>query len=255
MPRPRVRWTRWRSARWCAVACSWRSRRGPPGARPRSRRCSCCSASGSPCRSARPRRPTACPTARESDLVRILDDLTARNERLAAEERDLQATRDRLASGDDTSATALQEAQQRAQTLGILAGTLPAQGPASCITVTDPTGKVDAAALLDAVEELRDAGAEAIAGRATCGSWRRRRSSTAPRAASSSTVGRVPAPYTILVIGDSHTLAAALRIPGGVVESLRNLGGDGVVDERTASQVTALRPASTPQYARPAASP
>jgi hypothetical protein len=34
-----------------------------------------------------------------------------------------------------------------------------------------------------------------------------------------------------------------------------NLGGDGVVDERTLVQVTALRPASTPQYARPAVSP
>jgi uncharacterized protein YlxW (UPF0749 family) len=63
------------------------------------------------------------------------------------------------------------------------------------------------------------------------------------------------APYTVTAIGDSHTLAAALRIPGGVVESLRNLGGDGVIDERTAVRVTALRPASTPQYAHPAASP
>jgi len=65
----------------------------------------------------------------------------------------------------------------------------------------------------------------------------------------------VQAPYTIVAIGDSHTLAAALRIPGGVVENLRNLGGDGIVDERTTVEVTALRPASTPQYARPAVSP
>ena len=101
-------------------------------------------------------------TARESDLVRILDDLTSRNERLAAEQRDLQATRDRLASGGDTSTTALQEARLRAQTLGILAGTLAAQGPGVVLTVTDPTGKIDAATLLDVVEELRDAGAEAI---------------------------------------------------------------------------------------------
>lgn len=193
-------------------------------------------------------------TARESDLVRILDDLTARNERLAAEERDLQATRDRLASGDDTSATALQEAQQRAQTLGILAGTLPAQGTGVAITVTDPTGRVDAAAILDVVEELRDAGAEAI----QVGAVRVVAQTAFVDGSPGSLVvdGRtVPAPYTILAIGDSHTLAAAMRIPGGVVESLRNLGGDGVVDERTLVQVTALRPASTPQYARPAVSP
>ncbi len=193
-------------------------------------------------------------TARESDLVRILDDLTARNERLAAEQRDLQSTRDRLASGDDSSATALQEARQRALTLGILAGTVAAQGPGVVLTVTDPTGKVDAATVLDVVEELRDAGAEAI----QIGDVR--------VVAQTSFVDGAPghlvvdgqtlqAPYTITAIGDSHTLSAALRIPGGVVESLRNLGGDGLVDERTTVQVTALRPASTPQYAHPAASP
>jgi uncharacterized protein YlxW (UPF0749 family) len=58
-----------------------------------------------------------------------------------------------------------------------------------------------------------------------------------------------------MAIGDSHTLSAALRIPGGVVESLRNLGGDGLVQELDSVQVTALRAASTPQYARPASSP
>ena len=65
----------------------------------------------------------------------------------------------------------------------------------------------------------------------------------------------VAAPYTVLAIGDSHTLSAALRIPGGVVQSLRNLGGDGVVQEMDTVGVTALRPAWTPQYARPAVSP
>src|SRR6266567_4589400 len=82
-------------------------------------------------------------TARESDLIRILDDLTSRNERLAAEQRDLQASRDRLASGGDSSATALREARQRAETLGILAGTLPAQGPDVVLTITNPTNKIN----------------------------------------------------------------------------------------------------------------
>ncbi len=193
-------------------------------------------------------------TARESDLVRILDDLTSRNERLAAEQRDLQATRDRLASGGDSSALALQEAQQRAQTLGILAGTLPAQGPGVVLTITDPTGKVDAATVLDVVEELRDAGAEAI----QVGDVRVVAQTAFVDGPPGDLVvdGRtVRAPYTVVAIGDPHTLSAALRIPGGVVESLRNLGGDGTVDERDSVTITALRPASTPQYARPAASP
>ncbi|MFI5098968.1 MAG: DUF881 domain-containing protein [Actinomycetes bacterium] len=193
-------------------------------------------------------------TARESDLVRILDDLTSRNERLAAEQRDLQATRDRLASGGDTSTTALQEARLRAQTLGILAGTLAAQGPGVVLTVTDPTGKIDAATLLDVVEELRDAGAEAI----QVGDVRIVAQTAFVDGAPGALVidgHTVSAPYTVLAIGDSHTLSAALRIPGGVVESLRNLGGDGIVQERDQVEVTALRPASTPQYAHPASSP
>jgi uncharacterized protein YlxW (UPF0749 family) len=193
-------------------------------------------------------------TARESDLVGILDDLTARNTRLAAEESDLRATRDQLAGGTDRSATALAEARKRADVLGILAGTLPAVGPGLVITVSDPQGKVDAAAILDAVEELRDAGAEAL----QIGSAR----IVAPTAFVDGSPGSIVvdgmtlrAPYTIAVIGDPRTMSAALRIPGGMVETLRGLGSDVNLAEPAQVQVTALRPASTPQYARPVASP
>ena len=190
-------------------------------------------------------------TARETDLVGILDDLTARNERLVAEQRDLQATRDALANGTNSSVTALAEARKRADTLGILAGTVPAQGPGLTIMVTDSQGKVDAASVLDAIEELRDAGAEAL------------QIATVRVVASTSFLdGRagtvvvdgvtLTAPYTILAIGDPRTMSAALRIPGGVVETLRGLGADAAVIETSTVTVTALRPASTPQYARPA---
>ena len=190
-------------------------------------------------------------TARETDLVGILDDLTARNERLAAEERDLQATRDQLANGTDRSVTALAEALKRAQTLGILAGTVAAQGPGLTVTVTDPQGKVDAATVLDAVEELRDAGAEAL----QIGSVRVVASTFFLDARPGTVVAdgtTLTAPYTLLAIGDPRTMSAALRIPGGVVETLRGLGADAAVVEAATVTVSALRPASTPQYARPA---
>ena len=46
--------------------------------------------------------------------------------------------------------------------LGILAGTKPAEGPGISLRIDDPRSQVDAAQVLDTIEELRDAGAEAI---------------------------------------------------------------------------------------------
>jgi uncharacterized protein YlxW (UPF0749 family) len=193
-------------------------------------------------------------TAREADLVGILDDLTARNERLAAEESDLQATKDQLTSGTDQTTTALQEARRRADTLGILTGTVPAIGPGIAVTITDSQGKVDAAALLDTIEELRDAGAEAL----QIGSVRVVASTSFLDGKPGSVVvdgTTLRPPYSIVAIGDPRTISAALRIPGGVVETLRGLGGDATIVEATNETVRALRPASTPQYAQPASTP
>ncbi len=101
-------------------------------------------------------------SARQEDLVRILDDLSNRSDRLRQETATLGATRDRLTSGTDRDRAALDEAQRRAQVLGVLAGTVPASGPGVVVTLTDPTGDVGADDLLNALEELRDAGAEAV---------------------------------------------------------------------------------------------
>ena len=60
------------------------------------------------------------------------------------------------------SRAALAETQRRAKVLGILAGTLPATGPGVVVAITDPQGKVRANVVLTVVQELRDAGAEAL---------------------------------------------------------------------------------------------
>ncbi len=180
--------------------------------------------------------------ARQEDLIGILNDLTARSERLRAELADLQASQQRLATGSDQQAAALEEAQRRVQTLGILAGTVPAQGPGIVLTIQDPKGKVPADVLLDALEELRDAGAEAI----QIGPVRVVASTYLLGDASGVSVDGVPvaAPYRFLVIGDPRTLSAALAIPGGVVDTVAAQGGGAAatVTSETHVVVSALRP-------------
>ena len=71
-------------------------------------------------------------------------------------------TRDRVSGGSNGTLAALEEARERARVLGILAGTLPAVGPGIELTISDPEGKVGSDVLLDTLQELRDAGAEAV---------------------------------------------------------------------------------------------
>lgn len=188
--------------------------------------------------------------ARTSDLVRILDDLGEQRERLAGETASLQATLDELRTGADRESAARQEARERLETLGILAGTVPAVGPGIVLTVSDPEDVVDAADLLDAVQELRDAGAEAM----QINDVRIVGSSSFIDSSDGIVIDGevVAAPYLIRAIGDPDTLASALAIPGGVIEGLSESGARAVVAEGTRVAVTALKDLPTAEYARPA---
>jgi uncharacterized protein YlxW (UPF0749 family) len=59
-------------------------------------------------------------------------------------------------------------------------------------------------------------------------------------------------PYRFRVIGDPGTLAAALDIPGGVLDVLRQREAQAVVTEHDSLQITSLRATPSPRYARPA---
>ncbi|MDP9434808.1 MAG: DUF881 domain-containing protein [Actinomycetota bacterium] len=201
-------------------------------------------------------------SARQEDLVRILDDLSNRDDRLRREVLALTASRERLATGRGSAQEALQEARRRAQVLGVLAGTVPAEGPGIVLTVTDPTGEVGADDLLDALEELRDAGAEAV--QVSGGSTGGGRAGTGPVRVVASTwflpqEGGVEVdgtllrpPYRFAVVGDAATMAAALAIPGGVVDNVEQQGGRARVVQLERVAVSALRPLERPRYARPA---
>ena len=99
-------------------------------------------------------------SARPADLLAVLDNLNRREAALRQEIADLQAS---LASLEtDGSDAALAEARARLAALSIQVGTVPATGPGVSMRLTDSSRQVGPEVLLDAVQELRAAGAEAI---------------------------------------------------------------------------------------------
>ena len=116
------------------------------------------------------------------------------------------------------------------------------------VRIADPKGAFEFQLLLDLVQELRDAGAEAIAvnGRRVGGatSFSRRRTAVTVDGQ------EVQQPYEVLAIGDPATLEVGLRIPGGAVDTLDALDGDqGRASSGAAT--SGSRPSTTPRRSRP----
>ncbi len=189
-------------------------------------------------------------SARPDDLVQILDELQRREDDLNSEITRLQESLGRLERSGQSSEEALAEAQRQAAALGILTGTVPAGGPGVRIVIDDPDRRVPPEVLLDAIQELRNAGAEAF----QVGPVRIGVDSAFTGSGGAITLDGQPlvAPYTITAIGDPPTLAAALAIPGGVFDTVRRAGGTMDVQQSDAVVIDALRQSREPLYARPA---
>lgn len=192
---------------------------------------------------------------RQEDLVRILSDLDARENRLQQDIRALEDSQRQLRSGEQGRQAALDEATRRADELGILAGTLPAVGPGLTVQFDAGAKPISANRVLDAVQELRGAGAEAmqISG-GDRASVRIIASTYFLDGDNGSLVvegRRLTAPFTITVIGDPATMRTALNIPGGVVASVRGVGGNVTFGEREVAEVSALHVPIKLEHARP----
>ena len=187
---------------------------------------------------------------RQADLIQALNGLQAASRRTEQDISDLEATRDALRDSNDKTATALQQAREELNTLGVLAGTLPAHGPGVRITVTVPDSHISLNVLLDGIEELRDAGAEAM----EINDSVRVVAQTSFEAASDgiNVDGRVlKAPFTIDAIGDPESVTCALRFPGGFVDDMALDEGKVSIKQSQEINVTVLRKAVKPQYAEP----
>ena len=190
-------------------------------------------------------------TARQEDLVRILSDLEAQDSRLLSEIQALETTRQQLSSGVEGRETAMKDAGERSEELGLLAGTVPGRGPGLDILLD----RVDASDILNTVQELRGAGGEVMQLNGANGEAVRIVASSYFIDASGGGIiadgERLTGPFRLLVIGQPETMSPALQIPGGVVASVKNDGGSVTMDSRSMVDVTEVRKATALQYARP----
>ncbi|WP_411138540.1 DUF881 domain-containing protein [Streptomyces sp. C10] len=186
--------------------------------------------------------------ARQEDLVRILDELDNRSQRLTDEQRRLEGQKTELANSSDQAEEARKQTVEKEQQLGVLAGTVAAQGPGINLTIDDPTHSVEADKLLDTIQELRAAGAEAI----QVNDVRVVADSSLSDVRGGVEIDGKPVmqPFRFKVIGKPEDLEPALNIPGGVVQTLEKEQAKVSVTREEKIIVDALREAKRPDYAR-----
>lgn len=171
--------------------------------------------------------PDAPVPTREEDLVLILDELNAREETLRQEIAETRQTIEDLGSGRQRSQRAAEEARARAEAIGILNGTLPATGPGLTLTIQDPDGAVPTSVVLDAIQELRGAGAEAI----EVDGVRVVVSSAVTGSPGALRIDGIPldSPYEFRVVGPPAAMDVAINVSGGVVADVGRVGGTATV--------------------------
>ncbi|MGD1257456.1 DUF881 domain-containing protein [Mycobacterium seoulense] len=192
-------------------------------------------------------------TARPADLLVLLDSLRQREATLNAEVNELQKTLNSLQASGNNDQAAIAAAQARLAALSILAGAVGATGPGVTVTIDDPGPGVAPEAMLDVVNELRAAGAEAIEINDAHQSVRVGVDTWVVGMPGSLTIDAktLSPPYSILAIGDQPTLAAAMNIPGGAEDSIKRVGARMSVRQADRVDVTTLRQPKPHQYAQP----
>jgi uncharacterized protein YlxW (UPF0749 family) len=186
----------------------------------------------------------------EGDLARILSSLSSESSALQDELAALKVQLATLQSSSAEQGTVSAEVQAQLNSLQVLAGTVPVTGPGIELVITDPGTEVTYDVLVDAVQELRDAGAESIAVNG---------SRVGVSSAFTAGEGRIlldnvplPVPYDIDAIGPAETMEGGLNIPGGAIDSLQALN-QVTVDTNRASTLTLPALSQPPSFssARP----
>ncbi len=188
---------------------------------------------------------------REQALIDVLNGLAGTSQRAQAEITRLERTRTELQSSTSSRQAALDQARERTDTLEILAGTVPVTGPGVRITIEETDGPVDIDSLLDTIQELRTAGAEAMQFN---GEVR-----VVAQTGLEDGVGGIyvddtllSPPYVLDVIGEPSTLAGRLTFAEGPIAQLEDDGATVRVMEFQTIDIESVVPPSRAEYAEPA---
>lgn len=190
----------------------------------------------------------------EQALIDVLNGLAGTSQRAQAEITRLERTKAQLESATNARQAALDQARERADVLDILAGTVAVNGPGLRITITEVDGTVELDSLLDTVQELRSAGAEAM------------QFNGKVRVVASTSFEHGPGgiyvddtllapPYVVDVIGEPATLHGALQFVDGPISQLEDDGATVEVVELQSIDIESVRPATRTEYAEPVTQP
>ncbi|MDQ1437789.1 MAG: hypothetical protein QOK43_1418 [Acidimicrobiaceae bacterium] len=189
----------------------------------------------------------------EGDLARILAGLNTEADSLRDEIGTLKLQLLDLETSSRNDETAAKTADEQLQALQVLAGTVPVSGPGISLTVDDPAGNVGYDTVIDIVQELRDAGAEAVAVNnqrvGVASSFSEKDGKVALDGTPLTTT------YHVTAIGPSETLEGGLKIPGGILDTLAALK-DVLVDLQRSTRLDLPALARPPAFrvARPVSS-
>ncbi|HVF74757.1 MAG TPA: DUF881 domain-containing protein [Acidimicrobiales bacterium] len=190
----------------------------------------------------------------EEDLARILANLNTEADALRDEIGTLRVQLADLEASSRNDAAAATAGQEQLHALQVLAGTVPVTGPGVVVDVADPRGSITYDTFIDLVQELRDAGAEAVS---VNGQRIGVASAFAEGRGGGVTLNGVQfeAPFKVFAIGQPPTLEGGLKIPGGALDTLSALAGVTAQVQRSPKvDIPALAAAPTLRAARPVGS-
>lgn len=157
------------------------------------------------------------------DLAAIIQQISSENDAMRDEALHLELRLMEAEAGGRGRSELLNTAARELKDLRVFAGLEAAAGPGVVVTLADPESVLLPSDLLAFVNELKAAGAEAIAvnGRRLAG-----RSGFSGDAGSAEFDGeRLVAPYVVSAIGEKSGLTQAIGMPGGVAASFGTYPG------------------------------